>query len=130
MSVHVAEFARRRQMSEDIEEWLEWQRNRFPGRRPAPVLPVGSSLEVPACVLTEAELDWLWPRFQRCSFPPASFPKSFAKTPREKLTPRGKNAAVRCAYKFRRQILGKEAGKWGEELFLSAVRSAAQKGTP
>lgn len=126
-----AKLAPRREMSEDIEDWIDWQRCRFQGRQPAPVLTVNVTSpevkQVPPCPLTDAELDWLWPRYQRCSFPPASFPKSFAKTPREKLTPRGKNAAVRCAYKYRRQIFGKAASKWGEALFLGAVRAAISR---
>lgn len=123
---------RTRQMSEDIEDWIEWQRSRFQGRMPAPVGAICFTepdvRDIPPCPLTEAEIDWLWPRFQRCSFPCASFPKSFAKTPREKLTPRGKNAAVRCAYKYRRQIFGKVSVKWSDQIFLSAVRAAVAKG--
>lgn len=99
------------------------------GRRmPGAAVITDRDLEyVPPCPLSEAELDWLWPHFQACSFPPATFAKRFARTPRAHLTLRGKNAAVRLAYRFRRQIFGKAAVKWGDELFLSAVRYAASR---
>ncbi|MBM3853178.1 MAG: hypothetical protein FJ399_08470, partial [Verrucomicrobia bacterium] len=119
-------------LSPEMDAWLAEQRlleesvigRRMPG---AAVLQDRDLDVVPPCPLIEAEIDWLWPRYQRCSFPPATFAKRFACTPRERLTPRGKNAAVKLAYRFRRQIFGKQAVKWGDELFLSAVRYAASR---
>lgn len=86
-----------------------------------------SEIPIPPCPLTDKEIDWLWPRYQKCSFPPATFAKRFAGTPRDKLTPRGKNAAVRLAFRYRRQILGRVAVKMAENEFLSAVRNLANK---
>lgn len=114
-----------------MDAWLAMQqsRNRWPGRMIGlpPVVALGDRdcLTVPPCPLSDSEIDWLWPRYARCRFPPATFAKRFARTPREHLTPRGKNAAVRCAYTYRRQIFGESAKKWSEADFLAAVRQAA-----
>lgn len=52
----------------------------------------------PVPVLSDAEVAWLWPKFQRCRHRLGSFAKSFAKTPLEKLTVRGKACLDAVAY--------------------------------
>jgi hypothetical protein len=116
----------------EMDQWLEDSHmlataprgRRMPG---AAVLKSRDLNTVPPCPLTEAEIDWLWPRYQRCNFPPATFAKRFAGTARDKLTPRGKNAAASLSYRYRRQIFGKAAVKWGQQDFLAAVREAARR---
>ncbi len=119
-------------LSQEMDAWLAMQQSRAmpPGRFiPSPVLGLddGDCVTVPPCLLTDAEIDWLWPKYQACSFPPATFAKRFARTPRASLTARGKNAAVRLSYRFRRQIFGKRAVKWSDADFLAAVREKALK---
>lgn len=80
---------------------------------------------VPPCPLDDAAFAWLWERYQRCSFPPATAYKRLARTPLANLSLRGRNFACRAAFRFRRQIIGKSAVKMTETEFLSAVRSAA-----
>lgn len=121
-------------MSAEMDIWLEDQRMlaavRVPRRGPPQLVGVTDRelAHVPPCPLTDPEIDWLWPRYQRCNFPPATFAKRFARTERSKLSLRGKNACVRLSYRYRRQIFGKAATKWTEDAFLSAVRTAAAKG--
>lgn len=121
-------------MSVEMDRWLADARDdqsvpRVP-RRGAPVL-VGVTDrdldQVAACPLTESEIDWLWAKFQRLSFPPATFAKRFARTERASLTARGKNAAVKLSYRYRRQIFGKAGVKMAENEFLSAVRVASER---
>jgi hypothetical protein len=78
--------------------------------------------ETPPCELTDAELAWLWPRFQRCTFPVASFPKRFARNDVAKLREKGRAMAVALAFQYRRQIFGQKAAKWDRGHFISAVR--------
>lgn len=119
-------------LSVEMDQWLDERRmlseatrgRRMPG---AAVLAASDTEIAPPCPLTDAEIDWLWRKYQACSFPPATFAKCFARTPRENLTSRGKNACVKLAYKYRRQIFGKVAKKWGEVVFLREVRSAAAR---
>jgi hypothetical protein len=125
-----------RTLSEDMDDWLElheWPF--FPLCRlapPAPVMQLRSAdcVMVPPCPLSDQEIDWLWPRYAACSFPPATFAKRFAGCAREKLTPRGKNAAVSLGYRYRRQIFGKRAVLWSDGDFLLAVRKAAAVKSP
>lgn len=117
-------------LSAEMDLWLEEQQTLAvprPGRRSPQLVGVTDRDTdfVPPCPLTDAEIDWLWPRYQRCSFPPATFAKRFARTPRASLTPRGKNACVRLAYQYRRQIFWKSASQWSEAEFLNVVRSVA-----
>ena len=119
-------------LSEEMDDWLELMEWRFvPPYRfapPSPVMSLRSSdcVTFPPCPLSAREIDWLWPRYSACSFPPATFAKRFARTEREKLTPRGKNAAVSLGYHYRLQIFGKRAVLWSEADFLHAVREAAK----
>ncbi|HLP02122.1 MAG TPA: hypothetical protein VK163_08855 [Opitutaceae bacterium] len=117
-------------LSAEMDLWLEEQQalaNPRPGRHSPQLVGVTErdTETVPPCPLTDAEIDWLWQHYQRCSFPPATFAKRFARTPRSSLTPRGKNACVRLAFHYRRQIFWKAASKWTEAEFLDAVRNAA-----
>lgn len=118
-----------RTMSDELDLWLEVQKAKYVTGRSMPMGdlpdPVPKGEPVPPCPLTDAEIDWLWPLYQCCSFPPATFAKRFAGTARDKLTPRGKNAAVTLAYRYRRQIFGAVAVKWDPARFLDAVRRAA-----
>lgn len=118
-----------RTMDDETDLWLEVQRAKNLFTRGlsfgARLLTDRDAALVPACELTDAELDWLWPRYQRCNFPPACFAKRFATTPRDRLTERGKNAAVKLAFKYRRQICGAVAAKWDLARFLETVRCAA-----
>ena len=75
---------------------------------------------------TTKEFAWLWPRFQRCGFSPASFPKRFAKNELDRLTDKGRNTGVGLAYQYRRQIFANSA-KWTWEQFVENVRIAAAK---
>jgi hypothetical protein len=114
-----------------MDQWLEDRQmlaNAPRGRRmPGAAVLTDRALDVvPPCALNDDEIDWLWPRYQRCNFPPATFAKRFACTARDKLTPRGKNAAVSLSYRYRRQIFGKVAVKWSDHDFLHAVRAAAK----
>lgn len=115
---------------DETDFWLEVQRakNLFTRGLSFGVRLPGSLDDgpVPPCELTDAEVDWLWPRYQACSFPPATFAKRFARNDRASLTPKGKNAAVKLAYTYRRQIFGKVAVKWDHARFLEAVRAMAQ----
>lgn len=77
--------------------------------------------------MPDAEFAWLWPRFQKCRFGGIRAAKSFARTSLERVTPRGKNFAVRMAYRHRTQILGSAARKMTQDEFLGAVRTAAAK---
>lgn len=81
---------------------------------------------VPEPVLSDAEIAWLWPFFQKCSVQSYSFARSFQKTALEKLTPRGKAVVHSVAYKYRRQIF-KDSAKWTESEFVGAVRAATLK---
>lgn len=76
----------------------------------------------PPAELTDAEFAWLWPRFQRCTFPPASFVKRFARNEVSNLKDKGRNMGESLAYQYRRQIFGKRAAKWDRVKFLHAVR--------
>jgi hypothetical protein len=126
-----------RTMSPEMDAWLASYCARHPvavesggicdspGPAPAIPRPVPKSEPVPPCPLNEIEFAWLWDRYVRCSFPPASAPKRLAKTPLANLSTRGRNFAVRMAYKFRRQIFGKAAAKLGEAEFLAECRRAA-----
>jgi hypothetical protein len=123
-----------RTLSPEMDAWLAEAREeqaipRFPRRSPAPVAFVQDRdvLAEPFCPLSDAEIDWLWPRFQRCSFPPATFAKRFAKTSRDRLTARGKNAAVSLSYRYRRQIFGKQAVRWSHTDFVGWVKDAASR---
>ncbi len=78
---------------------------------------------VPEPVLSDAEIAWLWPLFQKCSVQSFSFARSFQKTAVEKLTPRGKALVHSVAYKYRRQIF-KDSAKWTEAEFVAAVKTA------
>jgi hypothetical protein len=117
-------------MTPEMDAWLERQQAKqaqaraltSEGAKPATVLPVA---EVPPCPLNDREFAWLWGKYQTLSFPPASAPKRLARCALERLTLRGRNFAVRMAFKFRRQIFGKAAAKWAQDGFLSAVRCAA-----
>jgi len=121
-------------MSVEMDRWLADARDdqaipRVP-HRGAPQL-VGVTErdldQVAACPLTDAEIDWLWAKYQGLSFPPATFAKRFARTERSRLTPRGKNACVKLSYRYRRQIFGKAGTKMAEDEFLSMVRYAAMR---
>lgn len=121
-------------MSVEMDRWLDDARSdqaipRVP-RRGAPLL-VGvtdrDSEHVPPCPLTDAEIDWLWAKYQGLSFPPATFAKRFARNARASLTARGKNACVKLAYRYRRQIFGKAGVRMAEDEFLSACRMAAKR---
>jgi hypothetical protein len=84
------------------------------------------SLEV--CPFTAAELDWLWPKYQACSFPPGSFQKRFARNPLSQLTPdKGWRMAALLAFQYRRQIFGKKAGNWDAPQFIRTVKAKAQE---
>ncbi len=74
--------------------------------------------------LTEQDLDWLWPRYQRCTFPIASFPKRFANHTRASLTEKGRKMALSLAFQYRRQIFHGSA-KWDAHRFLAEVRDKA-----
>lgn len=115
--------------SKECDEWMARQLARNP---PAPITgtlqPVAKGKPVPACPLTDAEFAWLWPRFQKCRFGGIRAAKSFARTSLECVTPRGKNFAVRMAYRHRTQILA-SARKMTQDEFLGAVRTAAAKPT-
>ncbi|HRI81628.1 MAG TPA: hypothetical protein PLF88_04270 [Opitutaceae bacterium] len=118
----------------EMDQWLaerQMLNSATVGRRmPGAAVITDYDLDVvPPCPLTAAEIDWLWPRYQRCNFPPATFAKRFAQTDRSKLTPRGMNAAASLAYRYRRQIFGKAAVKWSLSDFLAAVRTAARLDT-
>lgn len=119
-------------LSPEMDRWLADQEARQP--KPAAATstetlpgPVANGLPVPPCPLNEAQFAWLWPKYKACSFPPASAPKRLAGCALERLTPRGRNFAVRMAFKFRRQIFGKAAGKWAQDEFLSEVRKGAAR---
>lgn len=118
-------------LSEEMDDWLRLQELRSipPARMipPAAVLDERDCTVIPPCPFSDREIDWIWPKYQACSFPPATFAKRFARTPRERLTLRGKNAAASLGYRYRRQIFGKRAVKWSEADFLTAVREAAAK---
>lgn len=118
-----------RTLSPEMDAWLEHQHVRQARERVVSTARPGTVIQVtvPPCPLTDREIDWLWPRYQACSFPPATFAKRFARTPRENLTARGKNACASIAYRFRRQIFGNGAAKWSREDFLSAVREASKQ---
>lgn len=112
-------------MSAEMDAWLARQQT-------APVCvvfptPKPKNLPVPPCPLNLDELRWLYGRYERCSFPPASAFKRFAKHEFDRLTPRGHNLLCRFAYRFRRQVFqgDKRAVKWTESEFLAAVRKAA-----
>lgn len=118
-----------RTLSPEMDRWLEQRMTRV-DVAPAPSTatipePPKKGQPVPPCPLNELELRWLWPRYQACSFPPATAAKRLARTPFEHLTPRGRNFGVRMAYRFRRQVFGKRAAKWAQDEFLSEVRKAA-----
>ncbi len=119
-------------LSPEMDTWLAEQTmlaDATQGRRmPGAAVVTDRDVDiVPPCPLADAEIDWLWPRYQQCSFPPATFAKRFARTDRARLTARGKNAAVSLSYRYRRQIFGKVAVKWAHDEFLSAVRVAAER---
>lgn len=76
-------------------------------------------------LLTESQIKWLWPRYQRCTFPVASFPKRFARNDIDRLTEDGRRMACDLAYQYRRQIFGQRAAKWSFEEFVCRVESAA-----
>lgn len=80
----------------------------------------------PVPVLSDAEVAWLWPRFQGCRHQVGSFARSFARTAFDKLTVRGKACLDSVAYVYRAQIFGKDAKKWGRAEFIKAVRRAAR----
>jgi hypothetical protein len=82
------------------------------------------------CPFTDEEMAWLWPRYQRCTFPPASFPKRFARHDLTRLTAKGRTAAAQLAYQYRRQIFSKKAAKWDPAHFINAVKTAAAKPLP
>lgn len=71
--------------------------------------------------LSDAELAWLWPRYQRCSFPIWGLPKQFAKNDISQLTEAGRLTACDLAFQYRRQIFGQRAVKWTFWRFLSEV---------
>lgn len=71
--------------------------------------------------LTDAELQWLWPRYQRCTFPVGSFPKRFARNDISRLTEAGRLTACDLAFQYRRQIFGKGAAKWTFGQFIEEV---------
>jgi len=80
--------------------------------------------------LTDAELAWLWPRYQRCTFPVASFPKRFARNTLDRLTEAGRLMACDLAFQYRRQIFGKHAAKWGFGQFVAEVSARAPASSP
>lgn len=75
--------------------------------------------------LTDAQLAWVWPHYQCCSFTPATFAKRFARNEFDRLTDKGKVMAISLCFQYRRQIFGKKAAKWTREQFMNAVRVAA-----
>lgn len=115
-------------LSPEMDAWLERQQianaqaHALTRSKPATVV---TPADVPPCPLDELAFAWLWSKYQTLSFPPASAPKRLARTALDRLTPRGRNFGVRMAFKFRRQVFGKPAAKWGMDEFLDAVRAAA-----
>lgn len=117
-----------RTLSPEMDEWVERMAARqheakVALRLKAPEEPIPA---VPPCPLDDVAFAWMWAKYQQASFPPASAAKRLARTPLGNLTLRGRNFAVRMAFKFRRQILGLSAAKMTEAEFLDAVRVAAQ----
>lgn len=103
--------------------WMQRQQSRQPEVKAAVKTQAQAA---PVVVLTEAEIDWLWPRFQRCRHQVFSFAHSFAKTARARLTPKGKACLPEVAFKYRRQIFPASAN-WTLADFIEAIRRAAQQ---
>lgn len=121
-----------RTMLPEMDAWVAEQECLSQAKvgRGVPIGPVLSDRDLdvtPPCPLTDDEIDWLWPRYQKCSFPPATFAKRFAGTARERLTAKGKNAAVSLSFRYRRQIFGLRAVKWTDSEFIAAIKRAASK---
>ena len=79
---------------------------------------------------TDDEFAWLWPKYRACGFPVASFPKRFARNEFSQLSEKGKNTGAGLAYQYRRQILGKQAGKYTWDEFVMIVKRHAAKPQP
>lgn len=112
-------------MMELTPEQVEWMRRVAP-LQGKPERRTKTSKPDPVPVLTDAEIAWLWPRFQNCSHRGYSFAKSFAKTGLDHLTARGRAVVHSVAYPYRRQIF-RDSAKWSEARFISEVRQAAGK---
>lgn len=109
-------------LTPEQEAWLEEQRRKLPANEAVAVKQKPQE-PVPVQVLTDDEIAWLWPRFQKCGHGGRGFANSFAKTPLEKLSPRGKACVHSVAYTFRRQIF-KGSEKWSLEQFVNSIRLA------
>lgn len=112
-----------RTLCPEMDQWLE-RKQATPLPAPAPEWLTPSEV-IPPCPLNDREFAWLWDRYVRCSFPPATAAKRLAKTPLANLTLRGRNFAVRISHRFRRQILGKPAVRMTPDEFLDRVRQCA-----
>lgn len=116
-------------LSPEMDAWLERQRAKQPPPTAPDTIPlsVPKNKPAPECPLTDAQFAWLWPRYQKCRFGMISAASRLAKTPLQNLTVRGKNFAIRMAFKHRTQIFGRPARKFAQDEFLSAIRTAAAK---
>lgn len=110
-------------MSPEMDAWLA---RRASDGKPAAMGGPIATLPAPAFPLTEAEFAWLWPHFQKCRFGGIRAARSFARTSLEKVTPRGKEFALRMAFRHRTQIFGKGARKFTQDEFLGRIREAAR----
>lgn len=106
-------------LSPEMDAWLERQHAKQPEPAPTKAAP-----QVP---ITDDEFAWLWPRFQKCRFGTISAATKFARTPLDRVTPRGKVFALRMAFRHRTQIFGRSARKLAHDEFLSEIRTAAAK---
>lgn len=108
-------------LTPEQKAWLEEQMRKLPAKEGSVTPEMQKPVPVP--VLTDEEIAWLWPRFQKCGHGGRGFANSFAKTPLEKLSPRGKACVHSVVYTFRRQIF-KGSEKWSLEQFVNSIRLA------
>lgn len=112
------------QLTVEQSAWMDRMMPKATATAPAKPKAARAERPVPEPVLSDAEIAWLWPFFQKCSVQSYSFARSFQKTAMEKLTPRGKAVVHSVAYKYRRQIF-KDSAKWTEAEFVAAVKTAS-----